>query len=137
MARSFLGVSLAALCALILAADDTPKPADGGLDAQKGQLAKLQGLVGSWKGVASPIRGSDKGAWVEKADWAWKFSEKSASLAVQIGDGKYFSTAELKPAKEAGHYLLVAKTTDGKGTVSYEGELDKDEKLTLLAKDAH
>src|SRR5689334_21566788 len=100
MARSFLFVFLAALSVLILAAD-APRPADSGLDAQKGQLAKLQGLVGSWKGVASPIRGSTKNSWVEKADWAWKFSGKSASLAVQIGDSKYFSTAELQPGKKA------------------------------------
>ena len=143
MARSFLLLSLAAWSILILAEDaqpadknTAPKPAESGLDAQKGQLAKLQGLVGSWKGVASPIRGSDKGACVEKADWAWKFSDKSASLTVQIGDGKYFSTAELHPGKKAGDYLLVAKTADGKGTVHYEGELDKEDKLTLVAKDA-
>ena len=135
MARSFLFISLAALSVLILAAD-APKPAESGLDAQKGQLAKLQGLVGSWKGVASPIRGSTKDSWVEKADWAWKFEGKSASLAVQIGDGKYFSTGELKPGKKAGEYLLSAKTADAKGTITYEGELDKDEKLTLVAKDA-
>jgi len=135
MARSFLFISLAALSVLILAAD-APKPAESGLDAQKGQLAKLQGLVGSWKGVASPIRGSTKDSWVEKADWAWKFEGKSASLAVQIGDGKYFSTGELKPGKKAGEYVLAAKTADAKGTITYEGELDKDEKLTLVAKDA-
>ncbi len=136
MARYFLFLSLTVLSALILAADDAPKPAASGLDAQKGQLARLQGLVGSWKGVASPLRGSTKDSWVEKADWAWKFEGKSASLAVQIGDGKYFSTAELKPAKKDGEYVLAAKTADGKGTINYEGELDKDEKLTLLAKDA-
>ena len=135
MARSLLFASLAALGLLTLA-DDAPKSSENGLDAQKGQLAKLQGLVGSWKGVASPIRGSTKDSWVEKADWAWKFEGKTAALAVQIGDGKYLSTAELKPGKKEGEFMLEAKTADGKGIINYAGELDKDEKLTLIAKDA-
>lgn len=136
MARTCMSLIMAAM-ALVLAADDVAKPpADAGLEAQKGELAKLQGLVGSWKGVASPIRGSDKGAWIEKADWAWKFSDKTASLAVQIADGKFFSTGELRPGKKAGDYVLAAKSGDGKLTFHYEGQLDKDEKLTLLAKDA-
>jgi hypothetical protein len=136
MARNFVYLLAAALGVLVLAADDAPKTAENGLEAQKGQLAKLQGLVGSWKGVASPIRGSTKDSWVEKADWAWKFSGKSASLAVQIGEGKYFSAAELQPGKNTGEYLLIAKTADGKETVQYAGTLDKEEKLTLTAKDA-
>lgn len=136
MARICMSLIMAAM-ALVLAADDVVKPpADAGLEAQKGELAKLQGLVGSWKGVASPVRGSDKGAWIEKADWAWKFSDKTASLTVQIADGKYFSTGELRPGKKAGDYVLAAKSADGKQTFHYEGQLDKDEKLTLLAKDA-
>ncbi|MCE9526952.1 MAG: hypothetical protein K8R36_12950 [Planctomycetales bacterium] len=135
MSRYLMSLLLAAV-SLVLVADDVVKPAaDSGLDAQKGQLAKLQGLVGSWKGVASPIRGSDKGAWIEKADWAWKFSDKSASLVVQIADGKYFSTGELRPGNKAGDFVLAAKSADGKQTFHYEGQLDKEEKLTLIAKD--
>lgn len=122
--------------ALALWADEPGKAVAGRIDAQKGKLARLQGLVGSWKGVASPIRGSDKGAWIERADWAWKFADNSASLAVKVDEGKYFSTAELQPGEKAGEYLLVAKTSDGKGTIHYAGELDKEGKLTLLAKDA-
>ena len=136
MTRCLISLLIAA-AGFALVADDVVKPAaDAGLDAQKGQLAKLQGLVGTWKGVASPIRGSDKGAWIEKADWAWKFSNKSAALAVQIGDGKYFSTGELRPGKADGDYVLAAKSADGKQTFHYEGQLDKDDKLTLVAKDA-
>ena len=135
MARSLLLVSLIALGALVLA-DDSPKSPEGGLETQKGQLAKLQALVGSWKGVAAPFRNSNKDAWAEKADWAWRFSEKSASLAVQIDGSKYFSSAELQLGKKAGDYLLVAKTADGKETIEYEGTLDKDEKLTLVAKNS-
>lgn len=121
---------------LALAADEPVKPVTGRIDAQKGELARLQGLVGAWKGVASPIRGSDKGAWIERAEWAWKFAGNSAALEVKIDEGKYFPTAELRPGEKTGEYLLVAQTPDGKGTIHYSGELDKDGKLTLLAKDA-
>ena len=135
MSRTLLFVLVTAMAALLLADEVARSPAES-LDAQKGELAKLQGLVGSWKGVASPVRGSTKDSWVEKADWAWKFSGKSASLAAQIGDGKYLSSVELQPGPKSGAYVLTAKTADGKGTIHYEGNLDKDEKLTLLAKDA-
>ena len=131
---SILPVCIVLLTLVLLAEERAKPPAEGELDAQKGQLARLQGLVGSWKGVASPIRGSDKGAWIERADWAWKFADKSASLVVKIDDGKYFSSAELRPGAKAGEYFLVAKTSDGKGTIHYAGQLDKEEKLTLVAK---
>src|SRR4051812_38152952 len=41
---------------------------------QQAQLTKLQALVGSWRGVAQPIRGSAKDSWTEQADWSWDFS---------------------------------------------------------------
>ena len=48
MSRYLMSLLIAAV-ALVLVADDVVKPAaDSSLDAQKGQLAKLQGLVGSW-----------------------------------------------------------------------------------------
>lgn len=122
--------------AIALSADEPGKPVAGRIDAQKGELARLQGLVGSWKGVASPIRGSDKGAWIERADWTWKFADNSAALAVEIDDGKYISTAELRPGEKTGEYLLAAQSADGKEAIHYSGELDKEGKLTLLAKDA-
>ena len=137
MRRNFFFLLLAASLGLAVWADDRPKPGnDQSLNSQKGELAKLQQLVGSWRGVGQTQRGSNKGSWIESADWAWKFSDKSAALSVQIADGKYFSTAELRPGEKTGTYELTAKTADGKGTVVYAGEIDKEDRLTLTAKGA-
>lgn len=130
---AFFGLALCFGQPVGLQANENEKPA---LDAQKGELARLQGLVGTWRGVASPTRGSEKGAWIEQAQWAWKFVDKTAALAVKVDDGKYFSSAELRPGGKTGQFVLFAKTADGKSSIEYTGELDKDNKLTLLAKDA-
>lgn len=136
MLRRLSLACLTLLASALIFADDDVKPAvDGQRAAQQEQLSKLQKLVGSWRGVGQPQRGSTKGSWIETANWAWKFSEKSAALAVNVADGKYFSTAELHSGEKPDEFVLLAKTTDGKGEVSYAGTVDKDERLLLVAKE--
>lgn len=100
----------------------------------------LQGLVGDWKGVAQPQRGSTKGSWIEKASWAWKFGEKSASLDLAIDGGKLFKTAKLtaEPAKEptATPTLTLQVTTDDAKSLVYTGALDDEGKLVLETSEA-
>lgn len=55
-------------------------------------LKPLGTVVGEWKGVAQPKRGSNAGAWSEKAQAAWKFDEKSAALVVNFEPGQQFRT---------------------------------------------
>jgi hypothetical protein len=120
------------LITTLVAADDAAK--DGPSAAvQKEQLAKMQALVGTWRGVGQPQRGSNKGSWIEGADWAWKFGEGGPSLAVKLDGGKYLSTGELRAADKADEYLLVAKSADGKSEHTYRGTRDKDGSLTLTA----
>jgi hypothetical protein len=120
------------LIATLVTADDTAPDSSA---AQKEQLAKIQSLVGTWRGVGQPQRSSTKDSWIESADWAWKFADKGPSLALKVKDGKYLSAAELRATKKAGEFALAAKSADGNAEATYRGSADKDGHLTLTAEE--
>src|SRR5437868_12934945 len=103
MSRFFLIVAVLAASA--------PAP-DVKQAAEKEQLARFQQLVGSWRGVGQPQRGSTKDSWVEEADWAWNFGQDGPALVAKQPQGKYFRELRLA-ASEAGQYSLQAKTAGG------------------------
>ena len=55
-------------------------------------LQPIGTLVGEWKGVSQPKRGSNAGAWPEKAAATWKF-EDSTSLVLTFESDKLYHTA--------------------------------------------
>lgn len=103
----------------------------GDLAAQKTELARLQTLVGEWRGVAQPQRGSTKGSWIESADWGWKFEGDSAALVAQIGNGRIFSSVTLSPGDGPSQFVLRAVPKDSDEPVTYHGKLDEENTLTL------
>ena len=121
---------LIAAIALLAYAADKPKPA---IDpaAQK-QLEKIQQLVGQWKGVGQPQRGSTKDSWVEEADWAWSF-DQGVSLVGKQPKGKYFTSVKLVRGEKDGAYELVATPAGGGDELRYSGSLDNAGKLLLVA----
>ena len=112
-------VTIAAIClswlsisSLASAAEEkAASPAE--LAAQKEQLSKVQKLVGSWKGVGQPQRGSTKDSWIETADWAWRFSPERTTLFTRTEKGKFFSKLELIAGETAGSYTLLATPARG------------------------
>ena len=118
------------LLPVLVAGEDAAKDKQA---AQKEQLATVQGLVGTWRGVGQPQRGSTKGSWIESANWAWKFADSGPSLAVDLDGGKYFSGAELRPGEKDGEFTLKAKAADGERELTYRGTRDKDGNLSLTA----
>jgi hypothetical protein len=121
-------VAAGLFCAIAIAEE---KPAiDPGA---KAQLEKVQQLVGQWRGVGQPRRGSVADSWVEQADWAWTF-EPSLALVSKHADGKYFSALKLIPAEKAGAYDVIATPVAGdKEEVRYSGTLDDAGKLLAIA----
>ena len=114
----------------LLAADDQP-PAD--FAAQKERLAKMQPLVGQWRGVGQPQRGSTKDSWIAEADWAWNFDKGAASLVGTLPKGRYFKSLKLTPGKEPGAFELSAALTDEDAALVYAGKLDETDRLVLTA----
>jgi hypothetical protein len=107
-----------------IAADPNEKSADH-VVAQK-QLEKIQQVVGQWKGVGQPQRGSTKDSWVEEADWAWSFDGKVALVAKQP-KGKYFKA--LRIIVSDFEYVLLATPADGAKEATYWGARDESGKL--------
>lgn len=97
-------------------------------------LVPLQYLVGGWRGVGQVSRGSTKGSWTEKADWAWQFGKSGSALVAKVEDGKYFRELKLVPGKD-GAFDLKGTTAEGK-EVQFTGQRDEEEKLVLAATDA-
>jgi len=100
---------------------------------QQEQLAELQTLVGSWRGVAQPVRGSAKDSWTEQADWAWDFSQASPALIAALPNGKYFSRVRLTTGNTASEYRLSATTSKDQQQQDYSGRLDDQNQLVILA----
>jgi hypothetical protein len=100
----------------------------------KAQLAKVQQLVGQWRGVGQPQRGSTKDSWIEEADWAWSFAG-GISLVGKLPEGKYFQKIKLVRGEKEGDYVLTATPTGGGKELRYAGALDDAGKLQLVAEE--
>jgi hypothetical protein len=97
----------------------------------KQQLAKLQSLVGSWRGVAQPIRGSAKDSWIEKADWAWDFSQAAPALIATLPQGKHFRRLRLT-AGDNDEFTVVGTVASNDAELTYTGKLDGQQQLVLI-----
>jgi hypothetical protein len=101
------------------------------------QLSKLQPLVGQWRGVGQPLRGSTKGSWTESADWAWKFGDSGPLLVGKLSDGRYFREVRLAAGPNEGEYSLVATAAAGGDELRYAGRRDAQGQLVLVAGTPH
>jgi hypothetical protein len=123
---TFLLTSLAALG--IARGEDDRREAD------KRALSALQWCVGQWRGVGQPRRGSTRDAWIEQADWAWKFSGQRAAIAFNAPQGRFYRSGELRPDQKQGQFRFIGTLPDGKTQEELTGTLDKDGTLLLVAK---
>src|SRR5690242_11213557 len=122
-------IQLAAVLAILIAfaaalAADSAAEKDA---EQKQRLAQLQQLVGSWRGVGQPQRGSTQGSWVEEANWAWKFHADGPALVAALPKTKYFQRLELQASDEPGQFVLSAWPPDSSESVEYSGRLENGE----------
>jgi YHS domain-containing protein len=103
-------------------------------DRREAQTAlKVYGpLVGSWRGTGQPRRGQASGSWQESANWAWKLSDKSAALELDVEKGKYLKSAQLKPGDAAGTYVLEATLADGSKR-TFQGKHSPEKPLVLTS----
>ena len=75
----------------------TPAPAD--VPDARAALAPLNPLVGQWRGVAQPRRGSAAGAWREAGEWVWDFADPARpALLFAVAGGERPRTLRFDPA---------------------------------------
>lgn len=117
---------------ICLAAASAGVADDAKPDDNKAQLAKIQQLVGQWRGVGQPQRGSTKDSWIEQADWQWSFAG-GTSLVGKLPEGKYFHKIKLVRGENDGEYTLLATPADGSEQLAFAGTLGETGTLLLTA----
>lgn len=123
---------LTAIC-LLIAGADAAETAGGRVQQNKEALAPLQVYVGGWRGVGQLRRGSNRGAWSEAADWAWKFDGGRASLVFETPKGKYYASGRLLPGDKPGEFRLRARRAGGEQEDRFTGRMDPRRQLVLVA----
>lgn len=124
---------------LLLGAGDAARNNDR-RTAEQEALAPLQDLVGAWRGVGQPQRGSNRGAWIEQSawikqsDWTWRFADDGAALAFTAPESQTLASGALTPTRNEGEFALSAQTAEGQ-SVRYVGRQDEAGALVLLAQD--
>jgi len=132
--RTSLFVVSAALASILLQAGpsgwapaaDAPLSDEARL-AMKEKLAEFNDLIGGWRGVGMPQRGSRKGNWGETARWKWDFSKNGVALWYDIKDSKLMTSARLTYDLKDGVYKLHGVFAD-KTERDYTGKLQKPER---------
>jgi YHS domain-containing protein len=89
--------------------------------ADKKALAAFQSLIGEWKGVGQPHRGSNQGSWSEESQWAWRFADGRAEIVAKLDHDPYVGALRLQTAGRVGQFRLIATPPadkpDAKSTV--------------------
>lgn len=91
---------------------DATGTSDDDRQAAVEQLRPLGVIVGDWRGVAQPRRGSSVGSWAEKLRVTWMFEESRASLRMVFESGQQFQSAVFSPA-ESGKITLILMPAAG------------------------
>ncbi len=92
-------------------------------------LHDYNGLIGGWRGVGQPKRGSQQGAWQEKAAAVWELKAKSSGIRWNIETGKQWKSALLGYDEKAKLFTLKVTLPDD-SIRDYRGQLD-DKRLVL------
>lgn len=122
------------LLAGIVAADDDAEKLASNVTAEdraaaRAALEEFNSLIGEWRGVGQVRRGSNRGAWLEQAEWVWRIKSDQPALRYKVEKGNQLKTATLTyvPAEKIFH-LVAVLPDDAKR--KYAGQLE-DGKLVL------
>lgn len=128
-------LKLAAILAALLSlgfwqalADNKDKPA-ANADDVIAALEEFNILVGDWRGVGQPKRGSTQGAWQETAACVWQIKKSPVGLLWKAGDGKHWESALVGYDPDAKRYTVTLTLPD-ESTRGYAGTFAK-ERLTV------
>jgi YHS domain-containing protein len=134
------GLTVASMFALQALADsETPPPqkdssaaAPGDANAQKAALAGFNPLIGKWRGIGQPRRGSSQGAWQEEAAWIWDFADQGVAVRLDVAQGKLLKTARITYSTIDKEFTAHVTTPKDEQLV-YHGKPDEDGKIVLVS----
>ena len=96
-------------------------------------LQEYNVLIGGWRGVGMPKRGSQTGAWQERADLVWELKPKSKGIRLSVDTGKQLKSALLSYDETQKQFTLNVTLPDDSSR-SYRGKIE--EKRLVLQSDA-
>jgi hypothetical protein len=96
-------------------------------------LQEYNVLVGSWRGVGQPKRGSQTGAWQERAESLWDLKPKSHGIRWNVAGGNQWKSALLSFDEAKKLYTLVMVLPDDSSR-TYRGKIE--EKRLVLESDS-
>lgn len=119
---SSLWLVLAMVACIPVAAAPETLTAEARREAQEA-LSDFNDLIGEWRGVGQPRRGSNQGAWRQNAEWVWDFDPDSVGIKYVVRDGKLVTTARVTWDAATEEYVLTLTTPEMRQRV-YRGRKD-------------
>jgi len=128
MRRSLMAaLTLVTIAVSLSAADKKP-------DAEKAALQKVSEYVGEWKANGKTKLTGKETLWKETLTMGWRFKDGSSSIVLDIKDGKFYSSGELRYDAEKKVYTLTM-TDKAKVQTAFDGTIIKGN-LVVSRKDA-
>jgi hypothetical protein len=120
--RSIRGCCTALLVACVWSLSAADPARD--LAAAKGWLKAYQPLVGGWRGVGQPKRGSNVGAWRETVEIRWDFPQGDVGLVWTAKESPHWKTAWFTALTAEQYEFRTTHADDS--TRTYRGKRDGD-----------
>lgn len=79
---------------------DSKVASEAELRDQREKLTAFSELIGEWRGVGQPKRGSNRGAWTEKSEWIWDFSKNAIAIQGTSAKSKLATKIRIEAAKQ-------------------------------------
>lgn len=124
---------MAALSLPTGAASEEQSPADR--QTAKEALSVFNDLIGGWRGVGQPRRGSNRGAWRQNAEWVWDFEPDSIGIKYDVSDGKLVRNGRVTWDAKAEAFQLELTTPDDLQR-TYRGKQDRSKIILSSEPDA-
>ena len=87
-------------------------------------LQEFNVLVGGWRGIGQPKRGSQSGAWQERADSLWELKPQSNGIRWNVDSGKLWKSALLSYDESKKQFTLTTTMPDDTSRI-YRGKLEE------------
>ena len=117
MRRSLLAALALSACAVTLAADKKDL-------TEKAALQKVGEYVGEWKANGKTKLTGKETYWKETLTMGWRFKDGNSSIALEIKDGKFYTSGLLNYDTEKKVYKL-AMTDKAKAETAFTGTIVK------------
>lgn len=107
-------------------------PENPATEAARTALQRLNGVIGEWRGIGQPRRGSAKGAWKQTSEFVWDFSGSEPAIRYVVADGKYVREGRITWDAPSSSYRMALQSPSGE-TQTFSGDWQKDELVFVSA----